>query len=262
MTDVGKAFDALLLAPLQALHERDPSQSVVLIVDALDEADPPRMQQRQQQPQKDQGPSGVGSGGAKPLPVCPPVCGNRALQLITEHLRRLPACVRFIFTTRPDAAAGQVLPCLRRTFGGAGAVDAVDAGGVVEVQPAALRASQLLGASVAGASAAAAVRGVMVYHTAAACLPAQQRAAPPQCPTLQDVYGVYGRVFDAAGGNGVNGGGGGYAADLLAVAMAAKTPLSQSMLQQMGLGDEALARVPGGGRLFFVDEHHLYALHK
>jgi hypothetical protein len=41
-------------------------------------------------------------------PRCPVVCGNRALQLVSAHLHRLPSCVRFIFTTRPDAATGQV----------------------------------------------------------------------------------------------------------------------------------------------------------
>lgn len=57
------------------------------------------------------------------------MCGNKALQLVSANLVRLPPCVRFIFTTRPDAASGQVLPCLARTFGvGAAAAGAAAAG--------------------------------------------------------------------------------------------------------------------------------------
>ena len=66
-------------------------------MDALDEADPLSLQL---------GGQGLTKGGQRPS--CPVVCGNRALQLLSAHLHRLPPCVRFIFTTRPDAAAGQV----------------------------------------------------------------------------------------------------------------------------------------------------------
>jgi hypothetical protein len=79
----------------------------VLLLDALDEADPaatavagPRAGAGGPGP----GP-GAGGGGGGPYPV---LCGNPALQLLTNHLQRLPACVRFFLTTRPDAASGQV----------------------------------------------------------------------------------------------------------------------------------------------------------
>ncbi|GIM11874.1 hypothetical protein Vretimale_15343, partial [Volvox reticuliferus] len=48
---------------------------------------------------------------------------------------------------------------------------------------------------------------------------------------------------------------------LLNVLLAAQEPLSQSLVQQLGLG-HAVPLLPGFPVLFFVDEHHLFTLHK
>ncbi|PNH08401.1 Vegetative incompatibility protein HET-E-1 [Tetrabaena socialis] len=230
MTEMGDAFDLLLLQPLQALSQQQ--EPVVLLIDALDEADPPELQ------------LAISSGGRT---TCPRACGNLALQLLTRHLRHLPTNVRFIFTTRPDAAAGQVLPCLERTFPDS----------VTYLAPSALRS---------GSSSDSSGGGVMVYHTALqACHTCQGGAFVLQDPKLEDVYAVYSRIFtDAHAEYGSSSNAHQKARlvhDLLAVLMAAKEPLSQSFLQQLGLGD-AISLLPGYPKLFFVDEHHLYLLHK
>jgi hypothetical protein len=195
---------------------------VVLLLDALDEADPPEEQ--------------LAANGRPP--ACPPVCGNKALQLLVKHLARLPDCVRFVVSTRSEAASGQVLPCLERTFAG-GRED----GGVLTVLP----VSSLLmapetaaaaeegggrsgnserygggGGDVVGGSAACGSTqscggdgggdtrssssssshggGVLLYHTVAAkaaelgCESCTAFTAPP-APTLDAVYGMYEYIF-------------------------------------------------------------------
>ena len=94
-------------------------QDIVLLLDALDEADPLDQQlaalaetggggsDTAAGNSSGSGDDGGGGGGGGPRP-CPLVCGNRALQLVSAHLVRLPPYVRFVFTTRPDAAGGQV----------------------------------------------------------------------------------------------------------------------------------------------------------
>ena len=75
---------------------------MLVLVDALDEGDP-----GEQQVQGFKG--GVVAGG------------NKALALILRFLaRKLPRNVRFIFTTRPDAACGGIQAILARAFPDAG----------------------------------------------------------------------------------------------------------------------------------------------
>ena len=88
LVDTQRAFEMLLQAPLQ-----DVSQPIVLVIDALDEADPP-----------EQLVEGF-KGNVK-------ACGNRTLQLVLKHLVHLPESVRFVFTTRPDAVCDKVQVCL------------------------------------------------------------------------------------------------------------------------------------------------------
>ncbi|PNH05170.1 WD repeat domain-containing protein [Tetrabaena socialis] len=251
MIEVEETFTKLLLQPLQALKQHEP---VILLIDALDEADPPELQL-------------ANISGGKP--TCPKACGNLALQLITNHLQHLPSFVRFIFTTRPDAAAGQVLPCLERTFPGS----------VLHLSPSTLHSSSISSSSIARNSSSSPSSGVMVYHTAvAACegSASMPQGSAVQNPQLEDVYAVYGRVFEAAhtaAGYGSNGSSSApgtpsrqekaqiLVANLLGVLLAAKEPLSQSFMQQLGLGD-AIPLLPGYPKLFFVDEHRLYLVHK
>ncbi|PNH06904.1 WD repeat domain-containing protein, partial [Tetrabaena socialis] len=262
MTDVEEAFVDLLLQPLQALGQWEPLVPLVLLIDALDEADPSELQ------------LAISNGGK---PTCPKACGNLALQLVTNQLHRLPPFVRFIFTTRPDAAAGQVLPCLVRTFPDS----------VLHLSPTAhqwvrshltehspwpsiqvaISARTPWAVDRTGASSSR-QGGVLVYHTAvAACQGGDMLPPVPHDPQLEDVYAVYGRVFEAAYAQYGNGNHPGrekaqqLVGDLLAVLMAAKEPLSQSFLQQLCLGD-AIPLLPGYPTLFLVDEHHLYLVHK
>jgi hypothetical protein len=79
---------------------------VVILIDALDEADPPAV------------PDG-------PTPAVP-VCANRVLQLLASHLCSLPTWVRLLVTTRPDAASGNVISALDAALKGAGGVQHVD----------------------------------------------------------------------------------------------------------------------------------------
>eukprot|EP00798_Chlamydomonas_sp_ICE-L_P032103 gene32103-16616_t len=74
-------------------------EPVVLLIDALDEADPPE----QQLPDFD--------GNVL-------ACGNATVQLITKDLVKLPANFRFIFTTRPDALCDGIERVLRISFPG------------------------------------------------------------------------------------------------------------------------------------------------
>ncbi|KAG2491745.1 hypothetical protein HYH03_009908 [Edaphochlamys debaryana] len=240
LSDVEEAFAALLLAPLQGLAQ-GPSRPapLVLLIDALDEADPLSEQ------------LGGGSSRAQfPLPV-----GNRALQLVAKQLARLPPWVRFIFTTRPEAASGQAVPCLHRAFGGEGAVTLV--------RPSQLRAEPGAGA---GASSGGGSGGVMVYHTAREAAAADAVAgsslpAPPPEPTIADVYDVYGGVFKTWFGRLEGSKAASAVRDLIGVLQAAKEPLGQSSLAQLGLA-ESVPLLPGSPTLFFVDEHRLYSLHK
>ena len=88
-----EAAFTLLLAPLAEVQEQ-----VVMVIDALDEGDPPE----QQKP-------GF-KGGIM-------ACGNKPLMLVLNCLAsKLPANVRFIFTSRPDAVCGGIQAILKRAF--------------------------------------------------------------------------------------------------------------------------------------------------
>ncbi|PNH07719.1 hypothetical protein TSOC_005803 [Tetrabaena socialis] len=141
MREVEQAFTKLLLQPLQNLKQQTQQRPVVLLIDALDEADPPGLQ------------LALTNGGK---PTGPTPCGNLALKLVVDHLHHLPPIVRFIFTTRPDAATSQVLPCLERTVHDS----------IVQY----LTPSELQSVKSGGSSSSHSHGGVMVYHTVlAAC---------------------------------------------------------------------------------------------
>jgi hypothetical protein len=93
-SSIDKAFEAPLLEPLRLVTEE-----VVLLIDAVDDADLPEQQV---------------AGYRGP----PALCGNAMVPLIFKHLVCLPRNVRFIFTTRPGAggARGGIEGVLVRTF--------------------------------------------------------------------------------------------------------------------------------------------------
>ncbi|KAG2423194.1 hypothetical protein HXX76_010962 [Chlamydomonas incerta] len=188
LNDAARAFELLLLRPLQLAvggAGRD-VEPVVIVLDALDEADPvvPFSAALAAGGGAGGGAStvldgtGVGAGAASGG-RCPVLVGNRALQLLTTQLQRLPGCVRFFVTTRPDAASGQVVAALERTFAGQG--------GAAFLQPA-----QLVRA-VAQAAPAAAAPSLAPGAAAAVASASAAAGTPPQ----------------ASGGSGTGGGGGG-----------------------------------------------------
>ncbi len=210
-------------------------------------------------------------------PRVPRVRGNTGLALLTLQLARLPAhLVRFVLTTRPDAAAGQVLPCLRRAFGGQQEEEGgvAMAAGLVELAPPDFRSA----GGEDGSSSSSSSGGVLVCRAVEElCRMLGVPGLPPVgqqperdgaggsagnggCGDLADLYGLYSRLFRHAFVQ--------YSSvqaeqvrRLLAVLLAAQEPLTQAVVQQLGLGC-VLTLLPGWGVLYFVDEHRVYSLHK
>ncbi|PNH10474.1 WD repeat domain-containing protein, partial [Tetrabaena socialis] len=114
-SDPDEAFRLLLAEPLQqaaAEGGAGATQPIVLLIDALDEADP-----------QDDGTAAEEGGtydGTAVRGVA--VCGNKAYQLLANQLKTLPANVRVVVTTRPDAMGGGVRAALDATFEGHGGV--------------------------------------------------------------------------------------------------------------------------------------------
>ncbi|KXZ51460.1 hypothetical protein GPECTOR_12g423 [Gonium pectorale] len=218
-------------------------RQIVILLDALDEADPPPAAAA-----TDGGPDGASADAGAAV----------------NQLRDLPPCVRFIVTTRPDAVGGSITSVLERAFR--------DNGGVTFVAASALRRPEAAAAAADGGGAGAAGGGgggVLVYHTVASeCFgkgPTAAAAVPPlpalsAPPTLRDLYDAYGRLF-TAGMQGKPPATRRVLTKLMAVLMAAQEPLPEALLHSMGLGG-ILPDLPGYPTTWFVDEHHLYSLHK
>ncbi|GAX80789.1 hypothetical protein CEUSTIGMA_g8225.t1, partial [Chlamydomonas eustigma] len=94
LTTMEAAFN-MLLRPLELPSE--PPSKIVIMVDALDEGDPLEQQQ-----------SGF-TGGIM-------AGGNKALNLIVTCFSELPHNIRFIFSSRPDAACDHMQAILQRAF--------------------------------------------------------------------------------------------------------------------------------------------------
>lgn len=124
-----EAFEQLLLPALA-----DITEPVVLLIDALDEADPPEEQR-------------AGFDSAK---ATVKACGNAVLSALVSQLApRLPANVKFILTTRPEACCHGIEGVLARTFAASG--------GVAFLQPDNVRAP--LGAAPQAQAASQVLRG-------------------------------------------------------------------------------------------------------
>jgi hypothetical protein len=152
LDSLDKAFDMLLL-PLASI-----STEIIILIDAMDEADPIEQQQ----------PGYKGYVRAY---------GNRALALVISHLaKKLPPSVRFIFTSRPDAVCGGIRAVMELAFPD-----------VTFVAPWQLR----------GSTAAAAAGGgrVLVYDTV---VKECKLSMPPlsAAPDLEALYSAYRCVFD------------------------------------------------------------------
>jgi len=148
-----KAEDAFeLLLGLLA----DFSSPIVILIDALDEADPANQQEASFDPSKH---------------FVAPVA-NKALLLITACLAKLPPNVRFIFTARPETAHGELHAILRRAFGA-----------VQYVGPHQLREGGQEGQ-------------VMVYDTIVKECHLSGVIKTPTSPHLTDVYTAYNIIFE------------------------------------------------------------------
>ena len=138
------------------------ARDAVILLDALDEADPPE----QQRPGFDP------SMGVEAV-------GNRMVRILVAFLAtQLPKNVRFILTTRPDAMLGEIRRVLDRGF--------KSDGGVVYVEPHALRHEEGLSSGLENNL----VRNTILreYNL--------QPAHPVHVATLNDLYSVYRTIFD------------------------------------------------------------------
>ncbi|KAG2433318.1 hypothetical protein HXX76_008384 [Chlamydomonas incerta] len=238
---------------------------VVLLLDALDEADPPPL-------------AAAGTAADAAATSAPAVTGNRTLHLLTSLLVQLPPSVRFIVTTRPDAAAGQVVPALERTFGAGGPA----AGGVALLRPGDFRqkakaaaagdahaaaaqpssssaheAASGAGSSGSGGGASGGGGGVLVYRAVAGgCLPPDEAAAALAAaarvpPTLSDLYGLYSRIWGrsvlAGGPHSTAGGGAAASAASASEAAAARRLLCVLLAAQEPLPHSLLQQMGLGG---------------
>ncbi|KAG2422132.1 hypothetical protein HXX76_016255, partial [Chlamydomonas incerta] len=316
LQDVGEAVDLLLLAPLKALPPADRRQKdVVLLLDALDEADPLDQQLAALAAEAegagggggptaaDPGAGGDAGGGGGPGPgPCPLVCGNRALQLVSAHLVRLPPCVRFVFTTRPDAAGGQVLPCLRRLFpdlqqlppgelrvtdtaallaaaappqvGGTAVPGRVLVGAAAEAAVEAAKkrreAAEAAAAAARGSGGAgqAPPKGVMIYYSVAPLVRGSSPAAiaamaAHTCPQLGEVYELYRLIFKSRMEHLQRSDP--VLGDLVGDLVAAVMAAQEPLSSSFlqQLGlGTAVPALPGAPVCFFEADHHVFTVHK
>ena len=199
---------------------------VIVLIDALDEGDPPEQQRADFDP---------ATAGVVPL-------GNKALQLLVGYLSQLPPSFRFVVTTRPDAVLGNVLGVLERCFGGEGSCLAVDPSALVVEQQ---QQQQRRG-------------GNLVYHAVLRENALDGVVAAPsseEAPTLDDLYGLYAHMFEAKPPSEEG------AVELLYVLTVAREPPPLALLQQMGL-DVHLESLPGFGSLYYTSEHRVYMIRK
>lgn len=234
---------------------------MVLLLDALDEADP--LLEQLAASAKAAREALAAEGVALPPPPLPEgedaasfvPAGNRAFQLLKDQLLpRLPRNVRLIITTRPDAIGARVLPALH----------SVSDGSCVELSPALLRHDN----GDAATEAAPRDSRVMLVQTVRQEVLGQGTpdnavdADADACnmETLGALYAAYNLAFQrqwqvltAEQCVAVK--------ELVDVLAAAQEPLSLALLQRMGLHD-TVSLLPGWGTLFFAAEHRVFLLHK
>jgi len=239
--EVEDAFE-MLLKPLFE-GELGVGRGAVILLDALDEADPVEQQQIQQA-LTDADPVEL----AKQFSV--KANGNKTLSLLLKYMvPRLPRTVRFIVTSRPDAVCGGMQATMERAFH-----DSLTVLG---------RPGELRGG---GSNSGEAEGEVLVHRTVVAeCKLSGEalEATSSGVVNLHMLYRAYQEVFDRAKGRGASSKQGvecGYL-PLLRVIIAAQEPLSHSLLDQMGLA-HLLPSLPGWGCLFYETEHYIYSLHK
>jgi hypothetical protein len=241
LRDGAVAFN-LLLKPL--FEESASAPEVVILIDALDEGDPPEQLQMQQM---------IDLEGQDAIEVakvvCVKACGNEVLALVVGLLPTLPPNVRFIFTSRPDAVCNGIRSTLNRAF--ASSVTFIDS-------PEELRKEIVKPATSTDPTTTSSK--VMLCETVIKECKLEHLVRPSASYTnLIDLYSLYVLVFDDSK-SGVGEGDAPFMC-LLNVIMAAQEPLSHAMLHDMGLACQ-LEHLPGWGCLFYEADHHIYLYHK
>jgi len=196
---INKPEDAyrLLLQPFASFigQQSTTIRSPVILLDALDEADPAHEQESGFDPSKH--------------PVIP--VANKVLSLLTALLAKLPVQVRFILTARKETARSSLEVVLHRAFKK-----------VSIIEPHQLRLGDQHGSQG---------KGVLVYDTVVKECQLEriltQRPAATNA-SLLDLYAAYKAVFDRDEPHGQT-------LELIEVLMAAMEPLPLSLLQKMGL---------------------------
>ena len=197
----------------------------MLLVDALDEADPLEAHRRA-------------------------VVGNKLLHWLAAHLApTLPPHFRLVVTARPDAALGRAVPALERAFGP-----------LWREEPRAFRLDAALAQSRLSRSSASRPIGEsagrnLLYDVV-------RTECSIDCPgggasdgTLEGVYALFCVAFARCPAPSAN------ARALLLAVLAAPEPLPLALLQHMGFY-AARAELPSWGVLFFEAEHRVHLLHK
>ncbi len=236
LREPGEAFRQILMPVLSAVAASN--EPAVLLVDALDEADPPAEQQADFDSTK----------------ATVKACGNKLLSLLVGRLRRtLPNNVKIILTTRPDACCHGIKAVIDRAFKSHGGAVFLSPGDVREFSS----MTDVRQNPVAN-------DGVLVYHAIVRdCVGSLLQALPPLVgpPTIVSVYNLYHFIFDSkmsqlASSASKN------VTDLLEMLLAGQEPLSRSFLEQLGVSRNDLEQLPGWGVLFYEADHHVFLVHK
>lgn len=215
---------------------------VVLLLDALDEADPLQEQLAAAAAAAREAMAADGdSMHGQPLDgmnLCIPA-GNRLLHLLQDKcLRSLPDNVRFIITTRADAVGGRVLEALR----------SISDDSYAELKPQQLREDRLSKGDLPHAP-----DGVMLVHTVQREVCGQDGMSD-QHATLGALYKAFSCSFELQA-NALGAQEWARVKGLVDVILAAQEPVSLALLQQMGLY-ELRTMLPGWKTLYFESEHH------
>ncbi|KAG2487965.1 hypothetical protein HYH03_013405 [Edaphochlamys debaryana] len=232
----------LLLIPLQQYAR---GQQVLLVLDALDEADkaPP--------------PS---HAGGPATPSAPSALDNKVLQLLLHQLSLLPSCVRILATARPDK---HLTEPLRSRFPR-----------LLELGPGQLRRSDKTQAAMqsrlverfgdatarallAAGGAGAGGEAPLVYFPVVALLKAPLEAGGVPA----GLGAAYAAVFAQQWPGGKDAAMGQQVQQLLCVLVAAQEPPPMSLLAALGL-QRALYAAPGWGCLLFERDHSVHVLHR
>ncbi|KAG2452564.1 hypothetical protein HYH02_002801 [Chlamydomonas schloesseri] len=217
------AFRLLLLKPLTTLLPRD--EQVVLLVDAMDEAD-----------------------SQSQLPLDNPV-----LQLMLHQLSSLPRNVRIVTSTR---SAPHLMGPLRRKF--QGALELTPA--MVRKRESTLAQLERRVCSRFGAEVASAVmangggENNLVYYGAVMLLEPPMPEVPATLPACYNM--IFSAQWPTLSKQQQQ-----ECVKVLQVLMAAREPLQLSLLAGLGL-DQVLAKLPGWGALLYEREYKVYTMHK